>query len=292
MLEFDPTTSMYTLSITGPMGPTLSVTLPKNVTTFQEFMKVDIYTGDSDPVYWAVARARHEWGVDWATRFSVAMLTFYHTGTAAEAADVEGPEFWTHLLNKFDVAPRGSARRHFRGFPGRYALADMIKFSPKPEDFFKNMPNHYKGVKNVCEKYLKQFGSYFQLKVCDFMDCCLTIPIQSYEGLGDNLPTEPSKSLNTMFPHLKTANAFNALCDQVKEWDLKAAPLFCRPAGPAEVETSLCGWYTTKFRGNWFGADIVKKKADLMGYGDRAEAMIGFIPEAPPRHAFNTYLLK
>jgi hypothetical protein len=265
--------------------------LPKNVTTFKEFMTVDIYTGDSDPVYWAVARARHEFGYDWATRFSVAMLTYYHTGVAAKAADIEGPKFWTHLLDIFEDAPRGSARRHFRGWAGRYALADMAKFSPNPEDFFKSMPNTYRDIRKTCEKHLKQFGAYFQLKICDFMDCCLTIPIQSYEGLGESLPTEPAKSLNTMFPHLKTAHAFNALCDDVKTWDLKAAPLFIRPAGPAEIETSLCGWYTTKFRNNWFGSDILNKKAALMGFGEKAEKLIEFMPEAPPRNAFITKLI-
>jgi hypothetical protein len=251
-------------------------------------MTVDIYTGDSDPVYWAVAKARHEWGIDWATRFSVAMLAYYHTGVAAQAADHEGGDFWRYLALMYNKAPRGTARRHFRGNQGLEALDAMAKFAPEPEYFFREMPQTYRGIKTVCGSRLKQFGAYFQLKICDFMDCCLTQPITSYDGLAENLPTEPSKSLEIMYPHLKTAIAFKLLCNIVYEWDIQAAPLFIRPAGPAEVETSLCGWYTTKFRDNWFGADIVHKKSDLIGYGDKAEKMITFMPDAPDRHAFNT----
>jgi hypothetical protein len=286
MYELDSTGSEYLWSIVGPTGSTLSVRLPKKINNFRDFMAVDIATGDSDPVYWAVTAARHKWGYPWATRFSVAMLAYYHTGVAAQAAEYEGEEFWDYLIHNFPHLPRGAARRHLRGSPGLGALKCMESLSPNPDKFFEQFPQIYAGVRATCEKRLAQFGPYFQLKVCDFMDRCLTMPIRDYRGLAKNLPGEPAKALDAMFPNCKVEYAFNGLCEEAATWNILAAPLFDRPAGPAEVETSLCGWKTTGWKGNWFGADIIDKRQALAGYGDKALEMIGMMPPAIPKNLF------
>lgn len=249
-------------------------------------MAVDIATGDSDPVYWAVTAARHKWGYQWATRFSVAMLAYYHTGTACQAADREGPDFWKYLESIFKYTPRGSARRHFRGQEGLNALTRMKNLSPIPENFFHEFPQTYKEVQRVCEGKLSQFGPYFQLKVCDYMDRCLTMPIRDYSGLERNLPTEPARAVASMFPQDPVPAAFSALCKEAESWGILAAPLFDRHVGPAEVETSLCGWKTTKLKGNWFGADIIDKRGALVGYGEKALEMMKMMPPVIDKKLF------
>jgi len=255
-------------------------------------MRVDIYTGDSDPVYWAVARAKQKpsHGYPWATRFCVAMLAYYHTGTAAVAADYEGEEFWKHLHEIYPVAPRGSERRHFRGEAGLKSLRSMQKFVHTPEDFFSVFGKDYAAVSRQCQKYLSGFGPYFQLKVCDYMDRCLGLKIESYDGLEKNLPTEPARAVELMIPTAPIPYAFKRLCDEMASKGILAAPMFDRLVGPAEVETSLCGWKTTKYKGNWFGADILDKREALRGYGDKAEALIDMMPPPVPKGTFTCVL--
>ena len=285
MNVLESTDSMLPWSITTPMGEQLSTTLPKVSRSFEEFIAVDIWSGDSDPVYWAVVGAAREFGHGWATRFCVGMLAYYHTGTAAQAADYEGGEFWNHLERIYPTAPRGSERRHFRGVAGWEALQAMRKFSPDPVNFF-GFPTTYKGVKSNCERYLNQFGPYFQLKICDYMDRCLGIPVLTYDGLARNLRTEPARAVKLMYPDVSHEYGFNALCERVNLLGLKAAPMFDRPVGPAEVETSLCGWKTTKYKGNWMGADILDKRNALQGYGEKAQMMISMMPPLVPRGTF------
>jgi hypothetical protein len=281
---------MLPWSITSSKGVPQSIYLPTVVNNFTDFMLVDIYTGDSDPVYWAVDRARQQWGEGWATRFCVAMLTYYHTGIACRAADQEGEDFWNYLKLNYPTAPRGSERRHFRGAAGSKALATMEKFSPNPDDFFKHFTPSYAGVKRVCENSLHSFGPYFQLKICDYMDRCLDIKIQSYAGLERNLPTEPAKAVALMFPNSDPVKSFTFLVNEMRAKGILAAPAFDRLVSPAEVETSLCGWKTTKFKGNWFGADILDKREALKGYGDKAEALIEMMPPLVPKGTFTCVL--
>jgi len=279
------TDSMLSWSITTPMGEQLSTDLPRVYRTFEEFIAVDIWSGDSDPVYWAVVGANREWGHGWATRFCVGMLAYYHTGTAAKAADYEGAQFWDYLESIYSTNPRGSERRHMRGAGGQATLQSMRKWSPDPLNFF-GFPTTYKGVRSNCEGRLYGFGPYFQLKICDYMDRCLGIPVLTYDGLARNLPTEPARAVKLMYPDVSHEYGFNALCERVNLLGLKAAPMFDRPVGPAEVETSLCGWKTTKFKGNWMGADILDKRNALKGYGDKADRMVSMMPPLVPQGTF------
>lgn len=275
MPSYEDLGSEWRWSILSPMGDALSINLPKTVRTFEEFIKVDLYTGDSDPVYWGVVRAYGEWGYEWATKFSVAMLAYYHTGTAVRAAEYSGEQFWNHLEGIYDHAARGSERRHFRGPAGAAALHAMRRWSPDPVKFFDNMGDSYQEVRKVCETALKQFGPYFQLKVVDYMEC-LDKPMSSMRGLERNLPSEPAKAVGLMYPGKPVDVAFELICNSLP-MDLYT-PIFGRHVGPAEVETSLCGWKTTKFKGNWFGADIKDKRDALVGWGDKALEFRDFLP--------------
>jgi hypothetical protein len=287
--ESEPFRSTY--SIAGPVGSTFSVKLPKKIDNFEDFCRADIVTGDIDPTYWAITKARHEWGQKWAVRFCVGMLTYYHMGTAVQAAEYEGKEFWDFLFEAYKTAPRAAERRHFRGEAGIAALRVMESRSPDPNKFFEQFSAQtYVGVKAVCEKHLAQFGPYFQLKVCDYMDRCLTMPIISYAGLEANLPTLPAKAVALMIPRVPIPLAFKTICHMVDKLELLAPPLFERPLGPAEVETILCDWKRAKTGSSWLGADVVEKRIALKGYGDRAMRMMDFLPPVTPRHRFELAL--
>ena len=283
------TDSQFVWSITLPTGTESSVILPHTVKTFEDFIKVDIYTGDSDPVYWAIARARKEWGQEWATRFCVAMCAYYHTGTACKAADLEGEAFWRYLKEIYPGAPRASERRHFRGEKGLKALTAMQNFCLNPSVWFDRFPPTYIGVRQQCERELQQFGPYFQLKVCDYITC-LGRTITSWVGLERNLPTEPADAIRHLCPEDPPNIAFLKLVGSVRGKGIMAPPYFDHEVGPSEVETSLCGWLTSKYRGNWFGADIQDKRDALKGHGATAEKFMTFMPPVPNKYLFKLEL--
>jgi Alpha-glutamyl/putrescinyl thymine pyrophosphorylase clade 2 len=272
-------------STTSAKGAVLSTTLPRVIRTFEEFAKVDVYTGDIDPVYWAIY-SMHQEDKGWATRFAVAMLAYYHTGVAARAADYEGLHFWDHLRTIYDGAPRASERRHFRGAGGLQTLATMKAIAPNPDRFFDPMPRTYKGVVKYCGDHLFAFGPYFQLKICDYMDRCLGIPITDMNGLESNLPTLPAKAVALLYPERRIPAAFVITCERLKPLELLAPPLFDRPLGPAEVETILCDWKRAKYGTHWVGDDVLDKRESLKGYGPMAEQMAQFMPETFPKDTF------
>lgn len=293
MQQSESTVSQLNWSILSSRGMLQSTVLPQKITTFEEFARVDVYTGDIDPVYFAIARARDEWGHRWAVRFAVAMLAFYHTGTAAQAADHEGEDFWSFLSLRFEQPgqPRAAERRHFRGEQGRRTLASMYAWSPNPDEFFDGFGDSYSSVKRVCEKNLKGFGAYFILKICDYMDRCLGMPInQLYAGLEVNLPTLPAQAAQLLYPGQTPTRGFLIAVDRLKNLGLLAPPHFDRLIGPAEVETILCDWKRGKYGNHLVGDDVLDKRHSLIGAGPKAEKMISMFPEAFPLTTFTLAL--
>lgn len=283
--------STCTWSIVSAKGVQLSTTLPKVVRTFEEFTQVDIYTGDIDPTYWAINRALQEFGRDWTVRFCVGMLTYYHTGTAVQAASYEGTHFWDFLRKVYPTAPRAAERRHFRGPAGQWAINSMQQYSPNPARFFDKFKPTYAGVKNECASNLDQFGPYFVLKICDYMDRGLEMPIQSYVGLESNLPSLPLKAVKELHPNMRVEAAFEKAITRARSVNLPAPPLFDRPIGPAEVETILCDWKRARTGSSWVGADVEDKKHAFSTCNlKEADLMASWMPEVPPRNLFKLEL--
>lgn len=270
-------------------------TLPRVVRTFEEFAKVDVYTGDIDPVYFAIHRAAQNFGQGWATRFAVGMLTYYHTGTAAQAADREGQSFWDYIEEQYPTAIRAAERRHWRGFQGTRSLNSMKAFAPNPDKFFTQLTdaaNHrdYYNLRGAINKHLIGFGEYFVLKICDYMDRCLGIPISNYASLENHLPGLPAQAANLLYPTLTVPEGFIKAYQRLALLDLKAPPLFDRPLGPAEVETILCDWKRAKYGNHIIGDDIVDKRSSLKGLGYKAERMREMFPREFPLDTFRCEL--
>ena len=264
--------------------------LPKVVRSFEDYAQVDFAIGDNDPVYFAVVRARQAWGDEWAAKFCVGMLAYYHMGTAVKAADLDGDDFWNYLAGQYATAPRGAARRHFRGVAGMASLQSMRLFAPDPTEFFTLMEDTYLGVKDTCQKRLKGFGPYFWLKIADYMDRCLGLEIIDYYGLGKNLSKVPGQAARELFPKFSEPDAFDAACELLGRHRMLAPPTYERFVGPAEVETILCDWLHAKHGTNWLGADLIVKRNALYGYGDKADQMALWLPPVVAEGTFKCEL--
>jgi hypothetical protein len=262
------------------------------VRTFVEYARVDFAIGDNDPVYFAVRRAAKEWGGDWARRFCVGMMTYYHMGTAVKAADRKGEDFWNYLRIHHNDSPRGAARRHSRGQNGVLMLDSMQRYAPQPEYMFQRMPSKYMGIKKECENHLYGFGPYFWLKIADYMDRCLGFSMD-YAGLENNLSTEPARAAQLLYPDKTIPEAFRLACFMIDRQPLSmlAPPAYDRPVGPAEVETALCDWSHAKKGSNWLGADLIVKRDALRGYGDKAAQMAEWLPPLISREQFKLELI-
>lgn len=271
----------------------ISTTLSWSLRTFEDFARADVHVGDIDPTYWAINKANVHFGPDWAKRFCVAMLCYYHTGTAAEAADYEGIQFWDYLIGIYGHAPRAAERRHFRGNAGMDALVVMKRKFPVPERFFDNIPRHYGQLMKYCASELVQFGPYFQLKIADYMDRCLDMPIDqhSMNWLIQGMPTLPAKAIKMLYPTASMRDAFEDIRARLRPLELLAPPSFDRPLGPAEIETILCDWKRAKTGSSWMGADVADKRHAFKGFGGKAAQMADWMPPSIPMDTFSLELI-
>lgn len=172
----------------------------------------------------------------------------------------------------------------------------MRAMSPNPDDFFHMLypasdGGSYRYVKDQVEKKLVGFGAYFVLKICDYMDRCLGMPIMSYKGLAYNLPTLPAQAAQLLTPGLDVPNAFIEANSRLIPLGLLAPPLFDRLIGPAEVETILCDWKRAKYGNHIVGDDVLDKRTSLIGYGSKAERMIELFPLDFPLNTFKCELV-
>lgn len=220
------------------------------------------------------------------------MLCYYHTGTAVQAADIEGPAFWDTLINIYPTAPRASERRHFRGNAGMSALRHMQTKWPDPATFFDGIPRDYTKLIVYCGRELLQFGAYFQLKIADYMDRCLRMPMDQFSmvQLANNLPSLPAKAVKLLYPGETLNYGFQKALNRVQGLGMMAPPAFDRPIGPAEVETILCDWKRAKTGSSWIGADVEDKRHAFQNSGPRAINMAEWMPPNPLRTSFKLAL--
>lgn len=236
------------------------VSLHRTPVDIYQFGAIDIHTGDIDPVYFMLNQFYHEDELK-AKRWALAFLCFYHTGTAAKAAEFRGKEFYAYIREVYPTAPRAAERRHWRGAQGLRSLDSIEAFAPSPEDFWSRLGEckSYGDVRRICESgQLVGFGSYFVLKIVDFLDRCFCTPI-SYEGLEKNLPSLPAEALKLH------GGSLHSLRDEFQKRQLFAPPLYDRLIGLGEVETILCDWKRAKYGRHQIGDDIMEKRRDFEG---------------------------
>jgi hypothetical protein len=264
---------------------TSTISLPREIRSFEEFARVDVATGDIDPMYYAIYRMRSSMGEEWTKRFALAFLIYYHTGTAMDAANSDRERFWDYIRGVFLTAPRAAERRHCRGAQGRATIDALQKFSPDPSMFFDTInAGSYKQVRKICEKHLYAFGPYFQLKVVDLLDRCFGMKTD-YIGLEYNLPTLPAQAVGLLYPDDPVYVGFMKAVNRIEKLELPAPPMFDRPVGRGEVETILCDWKRAFYSRHIVGDDIVEKRHDF-GNTDMGILCASFIPEDFPLTMF------
>lgn len=255
------------------------------ITSLRQFSEVLIQTGEIDPSYCMLYAARFAsiYGEEWVKRFCVAYLLFYHTGTAAKAADHEGAAFWRYLEEAWhDTRSRGPERRHFRGDKSWEALKFCSQYHPrKPEDMFDTprLAYNYKQFHAAAAEY-PQFGDYFIWKWNDFSTCVFD-DVRNLEDCARFLPSVPIKALQNVWPDRSWLESFEYLTNLISDIPEPFSMNRRRMCGPQEAETIACSikGYVLQHPQTYIGYDIHEKHVQLEKLLGADSILSGFLPE-------------
>ena len=255
--------------------------------TYNQFGKILILTGDLDPVYVMLARARLD--KDVLARFCLAYWLFYHVGVAARIAQRPSKKFFSTCRREYRTCPRGTERRHFRGKKGLDAINELERLSHgEPEwvvNFIFGAANDKKSRTAIDARMpfskvrdrvlsLPQFGPWMAFKVADmgervlgykidFSDCNLEMYKDPIKGAALVRYGDPEHSIAS-----KGINQAIARCK--KRFGGMAAPpivqgVWDRMCGLQEFETVLCK-YKSYYNGHYPpGKDWKEIRAALKG---------------------------
>lgn len=229
------------------------------VSDWQTFAKETIRINDLDPTYSMLRNARKEYGDEWVSRFCLHMLMFYHVGEAEVAAHLDGKEFWDFIEDRYEICPRGTERRHFRGKAGRDAIASLKPtFLTRPGSALRAFHRPaYPDLYAVIRGGAKGFGDYFIWKWADYLQCVFDLPIDLSEA-HRYMPAEPAKCAKAFWPELTLKQALMKVVREIEQYPDPFS--FSRPCGVSEAETILCmmkGFFITK--SHRIGDDLLDK---------------------------------
>jgi hypothetical protein len=264
------------------------------ITTLRQFCEVLIETGEIDPSYIMLHRLRSTKGDEWVKRFCVAYLLFYHTGTAANAAQYEGVDFWSYLNGAFNEPnTRGTERRHFRGDNGRKALHELWARYMHPESWF-DLPRYHSPNYGIFYDLIKhhkipQFGDYFIWKWNDF-SMCVFDDDRDMRKITRYLPQPPRKALTSIWKDEHYSLGLARLTQMISDIPEPFAGTPRRMCGPSEAETIACSikGYIMVHPPTPVGYDIEEKKQQLRFVKDEdlARMMESYLPASIAK---NTY---
>jgi len=256
------------------------------ITNLRQFSEVLIQTGEIDPSYYMLYAARFDpaFGEEWVKRFCVAYLLFYHTGTAAKAADWEGADFWRCLKDAWEnTRSRGPERRHFRGDKSWETLQFCSHYHPDKPEYMFDYPrsaSNYKRFHGAAAKY-PQFGNYFIWKWNDFSTCVFD-DVRTLADCESYLPDVPKKALQRVWPDQHWQNSFEYLTDLISDIPEPFSMKRRRMCGPQEAETIACSLkgYVLQHPQTYIGYDIHEKRAQLEKLLGLDTKLSGFLPES------------
>ena len=224
--------------------------------SYTTFARELVLTGELDPLYTMLYRARDVKGDDWVKKFCMYLLMFYETEGAYQAAEVA--DFWDYVEAMYPTAPRGSERRYFRGEAG-IACYTSLRAQGGPISAFqipvqaRTLPEMW-GVLNRLK--IVGFGEYFLLKWVDLLNNVFEADID-VSDLPRMLPSPPLKCLKTIFP----GNTPREGLDEIVSWisDLDNPFSGHRKCGYSEAETVACAIPSYLIKGKYkLGDDIAK----------------------------------
>lgn len=232
-------------------------------TTYRQFARDLVTTGELDPMYTMLSRARAVKGDDWVRRFSLYLLMFYDAQRAAWIADQPSDDFWFHVERNFDLHTRGKERRHFRGANGVAGYTSLQALGSAEQAFqvplqARTLPEF---VQALVAAKVSSFGSYFQLKWFDYATNVFDRKMD-VSRLPFMLPDPPLKCLKAIMPELTTLQAMNTIVSWISDLDDPFGGK--RKCGYSEAETVACGIHTYLIKHKYLMGDDIDKYHDAL----------------------------
>ena len=239
-----------------------------NYTTadYRAFARELVSTGELDPIYTMLYRARAEKGDDWVAKFCMYMLMFYETSGAYSAAD--DSDFWEYVRTNYPTAVRGKERRYFRGEAGIASYTSLARVGGAIEAFqvpvqATTLPAFRRAVESAG---VVGFGEYFMLKWADYCANIFLSPL-SFDDLPKMLPSPPLKCLKQVFPDKTPRQGLEIITSWVSDMDDPFSGT--RKCGFSEAETIACAIPSYLHKGRYkMGDDIRKYREQLKEHPD------------------------
>ena len=263
-----------------------------NITDFGNAL---LETGDLDPVYIMLHRARKEEAMSQRAlhRWLVAYWCLYHSGAAAFLADSN--DFWATLetaaINEGLKWPRGAERRHWRGENARQSQQHLSSAFIGPEEVVQYLangePRSFAGVSARAKK-LVGFGPWIAFKVADMLDRVAGFPVD-FTGADLSIYKEPAAASDLYLAQCDP-NGYSVSMSKAGRLRLtitrltsafsshKAPPLYDRPVNLQEVETIMCKWKSHMGGHYEVGKDTKELRHSLDCWGPLATRLKEFVP--------------
>lgn len=284
--------------------------------TIEQFGEALLTSGDLDPMYLAVNKARLDY--EQLNRLMLSYFCFYHLGAAARMAEARtAKDFWKMMLEAATYSPvkhpearawpRGAERRHYRGDQARKSMLELDAAYNKPKFNVAGAVGHFIGAANTHDDFLtfgsiskavqthRGFGTWIAFKVADvaervlgydvdFKDCHLGIYKDPREGAAVALlALDPAKGREFAGKGWE----FPITDDQLERTVAHYATHFSkikargleRKVNVQEVETIFCK-YKSHLKGHYpVGKDSEEIRHGLEGWGDLADELRKGIPD-------------
>jgi Alpha-glutamyl/putrescinyl thymine pyrophosphorylase clade 2 len=232
--------------------------------TIEEFGAQLLTTGDLDPVYVALRKARLD--QETLRRWLFAYWCCYHVGASCYLAQHEGKDYWDWMyLMAANSAltplggrwPRGHERRHFRGEKAWRAIDYYQHNWGTPENLVRKIEEHgpkFSNIRRHVIAALPQFGPWMAFKIGDMLERVLEVEVDFVDS--DVLMfDQPYGSAMDVYAELEEQHLGAPQGDPVRlatAYLIKyfsgyeAPPSYNRPVNIQEVETILCKWKSHK----------------------------------------------
>lgn len=226
-------------------------------------------TGDLDPVYVAIYRARMPRTT--LERFLLGYWAFYHCGTAAWIAE-QPTGFWERFRTAAGSKdyPRCHERRHFRGENARKSTEDLA--GRGMDSLFRPLQGELTAgeVFQVVRSWYG-FGPWIAFKVADMLER-LNLARVSFDVSTIQLFDSPAEGADLLWQDLgrgeKPANlvpwAVGEILDRLGDWD--APPRDERKINIQEAETILCKWKSYRKGHYTIGEDVAGLRKSLLRF--------------------------
>ena len=272
-----------------------------------------IETGDLDPIYIALVRAREAGDFDEGQlrRWLLAYTMFYHAGVASYLSDFEGSEFFDRAFVAAENVepappggrwPRGHERRHYRANVALSSIHDLRRrYGTRPEGFWDHVgvgggPRTLAWVSKRTQDHVG-YGPWMGFKVADLLDRVLRLEV-AFDEAAVYMFKDPEKAALLLWEQRQGCNypsnarpKREAILRSVTQYliktfgDLTAPPFDDRPINIQEVETVLCKW-KSHINGHYpLFNDIDEIRTGLAPWADVTGAAQVFLNHMPWRES-------